>query len=58
MTELIEMEPMDEIIKEQEWMRWRILQQMERNAEYGDFTMSEIEETKRAFGLGGLNERA
>ena len=45
-------EGMDEIVNEQEWMRWRILQQMQENARFGDFTQQEIEETKLAFGFG------
>ena len=36
---------------EQEWMRWSIIERMNEGAKYGDFTQSEIEETKMAFGL-------
>lgn len=36
---------------EQEWLRWRIVQQMEESARYGDFTEDEIKEAKAAFGF-------
>jgi hypothetical protein len=43
---------MDQIPQEQEWKRWRILQQMQEGMRFGDFTPDEIEETKQAFGFG------
>ena len=36
---------------EQEWLRWRIIKQMEDSAVYGDFTQDEIKEAKAAFGF-------
>lgn len=51
------MDRMDQIPNEQEWKRWRILQQMQESARFGDFTQDEIEETKLAFGFGGKHER-
>lgn len=41
---------------EQEWMRWRIIKQMEDSAIYGDFTPEEIKEAKAAFGFAQRKE--
>jgi len=41
---------------EQEWMRWRIIQQMEESARFGDFTQDEIKEAKAAFGFAQQKE--
>lgn len=55
--DMSETDGMDEIVNEQEWLRWRIVQQMELGKQYGDFSQREIEETMLAFGFRGNYDR-